>query len=130
MRVVSAPFLGAMGVTGFTTALWYSRVPIQRAEPVVVRKEATKERERERARSAGAWAFVAVVAGAALLGGCRAPLPEAVDVEAAPGAGEQVAFVRDMMIENAKLSKGPARTEKAVEAVRKWGGAEDGDAED
>lgn len=90
-----------------------------------MRKEATKERERERARSAGAWAFVAVVAGAALLGGCRTPLPEAVDVEAAPpGPGDQVAFVRDMMIENAQLSKGPARTEKAVEAVRKWGGEE------
>ena len=124
MRVASAPFLGAMGVTGFTTALWYSRVPIQRAEPVVVRKEATKERKQERARSAGAWVVVAAVAGA-LLGGCRAPLPEAAAVEAVPpGPGDHVAFVRDMMIENAKLSKGPARTEKAVEAVRKWGGEE------
>ena len=44
-----------------------------------------------------------------------------------PAAG-RVAFVRDMMIESAELSEGPSRTEKAVEAVRKWGGK--ADAED
>ena len=86
-------------------------------------KEAANERKRGTAR--GAWA-VAVVAAGALLGGCRTPLPEAPDVEAAaPAAGDQVAFVRDMMIESAEMSKGPARTEKAVEAVREWGGKED-----
>ena len=90
-----------------------------------MRKEGAKGRKQERACRAGAWVVAAVVAGAALLCGCRTPLPEVVDVEAAPGPGDQVAFVRDMMIENAKLSKGPARTEKAVEAVREWGGEED-----
>ena len=95
---------------------------------VRVRKDATEQRKRGKwrtARGAGAWAVAAVVAGA-LLGGCRTPLLEAPDVEAAPpAAGDQVAFVRDMMIESAEMSKGPARTEKAVEAVREWGGEDD-----
>lgn len=94
-----------------------------------MRTDAVKERQRGKrrtARGACAWAVVGAVAGA-LLGGCRTPLPEALaEAEATPpDAGDQVAFVRDMMIENAKLSKGPTRTEKAVEAVRKWGGKED-----
>ena len=87
-------------------------------------KEAANERKRGTARGVGAWAVAAVAAGA-LLGGCRTPLPDVPDVEAAPAAGDQVAFVRDMMIESAEMSKGPARTEKAVEAVREWGGKED-----
>ncbi len=95
---------------------------------VRVRKDATEQRKRgmqRTARGARVWAVAAVVAGA-LLGGCRTPQPEAPEMEAAPpAAGDQVAFVRDMMIEKAKMSKGPARTEKAVEAVREWGGKED-----
>ena len=70
----------------------------------------------------GGWTIAAVAVGV-LLGGCRAPLPE---LEApAPAAGDRVAFVRDMMIESAEMSEGPSRTEKAVEAVRKWGGKAD-----
>ena len=68
------------------------------------------------------WPIAAVAVGV-LLGGCRAPLPELPELEApVPTAGDRVAFVRDMMIENAELSDGPSRIEKAVEAVRKWGG--------
>lgn len=66
--------------------------------------------------------MVVGVAGA-LLGGCRTPLPE-VDTPP-PVAGDGVALVRDMMIEAAKMSKKPQRTEKAVEAVRTWRGEAD-----
>lgn len=62
----------------------------------------------------------------ALLGGCRATLPELEAAEPAPGDG--VAFVRDVMIEAAKLADGPRRSEKAVQAVsRAVGEAEDED---
>lgn len=66
--------------------------------------------------------MVAVAAGA-LLGGCRTPLPEMETPQ--PVAGDGVAFVRDVMIEAAKMSEKPSRTEKAVEAVRIWRGEAD-----
>ena len=64
-----------------------------------------------------------VALGATLLGGCRSPLPELAPSEPQPGA--HVDFVRNVMIEAAKVSEGPARSEKAVEAVRVWRGKED-----
>lgn len=82
-------------------------------------------RERAARSKSGSWPIAAVAIGV-LLGGCRAPLPE---VETpAPAAGDRVAFVRDVMVEAAELADGPSRTEKAVEAVRKWRG--NVDAED
>ena len=64
-----------------------------------------------------------VALGAMLLGGCRSPLPELVPPEPEPGA--HVDFVRNVMIEAAKASKGPSRSEKAVKAVRVWRGEDD-----
>lgn len=67
--------------------------------------------------------WIVAAAGGAMLGGCRTPVPE---MEAPlPVEGDGVAFVRDMMVEAAKMSKKSSRTEKAVEAVRTWRGEAD-----
>lgn len=69
------------------------------------------------------------LAAGLLLGGCRTPPVEPLLEEPLPltAPGDQVRFVRDMMIEAAKLSDGPPRSEKAVRAVRDWGGEESTD---
>ena len=51
-----------------------------------------------------------------LLCGCRS----------APQEGERVALVRDLMVESAKLTAGPERSEGAERAVRVWRGQSDG----
>ena len=73
---------------------------------------------------------VLVAAAALLLCGCRgAPIlpPELLPKTPKPGA--QVDFARQVMIDAAKSSEGPKRTEKAVEAVRVWRGEGEGGAE-
>ena len=78
--------------------------------------------------------FWAVLALCALLGGCQSA-PPAVPVVAGPAAGEvYVSFVRDMMVESARLKaqsgEGVEHAEAAVQAVRAWRGeAQDGDAD-
>ena len=64
------------------------------------------------------------LAAGLLLGGCRTPPVEPLLEEplSLTAPGDQVKFVRDMMIEAAELSDGPSRSEKAVQTVRDWRG--------
>ena len=72
---------------------------------------------------------VLVAAAALLLCGCRgSPIPPPELLPKTPKPGAQVDLARQVMIDAAKSSKGPERTEKAVEAVRVWRGEGEGGA--